>query len=47
MGLREFVYILEDGVIVDVQYNDQGIYNGSIASELQSEAAEKAKKKKK
>lgn len=35
-GKREFVYEITNGKLTDVRYHDQGPYNGSKASELQS-----------
>ena len=34
-GKRQFVYILSNDVIVDVQYHDQGPYNASSAMKRQ------------
>ena len=36
LGVRTYTYIFEDGVIVDVLYNDNGPYNGSTAKKAQS-----------
>ena len=30
-GLREYVYVISNGVVTDVQYHDQGPSNGSSA----------------
>jgi hypothetical protein len=35
-GRREFIYVVQGGVVVDVRYNDQGPYNGSSAKALQA-----------
>jgi|SRR5579885_523913 len=35
-GKREFVFIITNDVVVDVQYNSQGAYNGDTAKKEQS-----------
>ena len=34
-GEREYIYVIEDGVVTNIRYNDQGPYNGSSAKRLQ------------
>ena len=34
-GAREYIYVLENNVVTDVRYNDQGPYNGSSAKKMQ------------
>jgi len=35
-GRREFVFIITNDVVVDVQYNSQGAYNGDTAKKEQA-----------
>lgn len=35
-GEREYIYVLEENLVVDVRYNAQGPYNGSSARMIQS-----------
>ncbi|WP_155903242.1 hypothetical protein [Marinobacter gelidimuriae] len=35
-GEREYIYALEDNLVTDVRYNDQGPYNGSSARQIQN-----------
>lgn len=37
-GERTWTYIIENGVIIDVVYNDHGSANGSTATQYQSKA---------
>jgi hypothetical protein len=39
-GEREYIYVLEDNVVIDVRYNDQGPYNGSSARKIQSASSQ-------
>lgn len=35
-GVRSYTYLISDGVVVDVLYNDGGSYNGSSATAYQN-----------
>ena len=39
-GEREYIYVLEDDVVIDVRYNDQGPYNGSSARKIQNASSQ-------
>jgi len=35
-GEKQYIYEVNDGIVTNVRYNDQGMYNGSSAKEIQN-----------
>lgn len=35
-GERQYIYEVNNGIVTNVRYNDQGMYNGSSAKEIQN-----------